>query len=140
MEGAQRGPVLVVTFFITRVCIFPQKNRKRLLHTNPDPLQYPTAKYNPIQSTLRGFHSVRRVSHGAHGDPAVGMYKKCTKEEALKSTYEHISGKVGERWKPTQSQLKAVRTPVAILGSLGVCIYVPTSRHWLISYSPIHLA
>ena len=35
--------------------------------------------------------------------------------------------------------LKTVRTPVAILGSLGVCIYVPASRHWLISYSPIHL-
>ena len=28
--------------------------------------------------------------------------------------------------------LKPVRTPVAILGSLGVCLYVPTSRHWLI--------
>ena len=39
--------------------------------------------------------------------------------------------------KPTM--LKPVRTPVAILGSLGVCIYVPASRHWLISYSPIHL-
>ena len=37
------------------------------------------------------------------------------------------------------TQLKPVRTPVAILGSLGVCIYVPASRHWLISYSPIHL-
>ena len=35
--------------------------------------------------------------------------------------------------------LKSVRTPVAILGSFGVCIYVPASRHWLISYSPIHL-
>ena len=35
--------------------------------------------------------------------------------------------------------LKPVRTPVAILGSLGVCIYGPASRHWLISYSPIHL-
>ena len=35
--------------------------------------------------------------------------------------------------------VKPVRTPVAILGSLGVCIYVPASRHWLISYSPIHL-
>ena len=39
----------------------------------------------------------------------------------------------------TSLQLKPVRTPVAILGSLGVCIYVPASRHWLISYSPIHL-
>ena len=35
--------------------------------------------------------------------------------------------------------VKPVRTPVAILGSLGLCIYVPASRHWLISYSPIHL-
>ena len=35
--------------------------------------------------------------------------------------------------------VKPVRTPVAILGSLGVCIYVPASCHWLISYSPIHL-
>ena len=35
--------------------------------------------------------------------------------------------------------LEPVRTPVAILGSLGVCIYVLASRHWLISYSPIHL-
>ena len=31
------------------------------------------------------------------------------------------------------------RTPVAIFWSLGVCIYGPASRHWLISYSPIHL-
>ena len=37
------------------------------------------------------------------------------------------------------TQGKPVRTPVAIFGSLGVCIYVPASRHWLISYSPIHL-
>ena len=35
--------------------------------------------------------------------------------------------------------VKPVRTPVAIFGSLGVCISVPASRHWLISYSPIHL-
>ena len=35
--------------------------------------------------------------------------------------------------------VKPVRTPVAIFGSLGVCIYVPASCHWLISYSPIHL-
>ena len=35
--------------------------------------------------------------------------------------------------------LKPVRTSVAIFGSLGVCIYVPASRHWLISYSPVHL-
>ena len=39
----------------------------------------------------------------------------------------------------TTLPVKPVRTPVAILGSLGVCIYVPAGRHWLISYSPIHL-
>ena len=46
-------------------------------------------------------------------------------------------------WPPVSlspsSLLKPVRTPVAIFGSVGVCIYVPASRHWLISYSPIHL-
>ena len=35
--------------------------------------------------------------------------------------------------------VKPVWTPVAIFGSLGVCIYGPASRHWRISYSPIHL-
>ena len=40
---------------------------------------------------------------------------------------------------PTFLVVKPVRTPVAILGSLGMCIYVPASRHWLMSYSPIHL-
>ena len=45
-------------------------------------------------------------------------------------------------WRPKNAcvhALNPVRTPVAIFGSLGVCIYVPASRHWLISYSPIHL-
>ena len=40
---------------------------------------------------------------------------------------------------PSGGIVKPVRTPSAILGSLGVCIYVPASRHWLISYSPVHL-
>ena len=38
-----------------------------------------------------------------------------------------------------QRSEKPVRTPVAIFGSLLVCIYGLASRHWLISYSPIHL-
>ena len=37
------------------------------------------------------------------------------------------------------ASVEAGSDPVAILGSLGVCIYVRASRHWLISYSPIHL-
>ena len=41
--------------------------------------------------------------------------------------------------KAIPTMVKPVRTPVAIFGSLGVCIYVPASRHWLISYFPIHL-
>ena len=35
--------------------------------------------------------------------------------------------------------MKPDRTPVAIFGSLEVCIYGSASRHWLILYSPIHL-
>ena len=35
--------------------------------------------------------------------------------------------------------VKPVRTPVAIFWSLGGCIYVTASLHWLISYSSIHL-
>ena len=35
--------------------------------------------------------------------------------------------------------MKPVRAPVAIFGSLGGCPYVLASRHWLISYSLIHL-
>ena len=46
---------------------------------------------------------------------------------------------VGARADVDSRVLKPVRTPLAIFGSLGVCIYVPASRHWLISYSPIHL-
>ena len=50
-----------------------------------------------------------------------------------------LSSLVSERIQRSEKGVKPVRTPVAILGSLGVCIYVPASRHWLISYSPIHL-
>ena len=35
--------------------------------------------------------------------------------------------------------VKPVWTPVAIFGSLWVCIYEPAGRHGLISYSLIHL-
>ena len=35
--------------------------------------------------------------------------------------------------------VKPVGTPVAIFGSLGVCIYGPASRHGLTSHSSIHL-
>ena len=63
------------------------------------------------------------------------------------STIQHFTSmKVDENSIPPTKKLvwsllkvKPVRTPMAIFGSLGVCIYVPASRHWLISYSPIHL-
>ena len=44
-----------------------------------------------------------------------------------------------ERIQRCEKGVKPVRTPVAIFVSLGVCIYVPAGRHWLISYSPIHM-
>ena len=44
-----------------------------------------------------------------------------------------------ERIQCSEKGVKPGRTPVTIIGSLGVCIYGPASRHLLISYSPIHL-
>ena len=49
-----------------------------------------------------------------------------------------LSSLVSERIQRSEKGGEAGSDPVAILGSLGVCIYVPASRHWLISYSPIH--
>ena len=54
-------------------------------------------------------------------------------------TLEPVTSFVPRINTPFMQYVKPVRTPVAIFGSLGVCIYVPASRHWLISYSPIHL-
>ena len=45
-----------------------------------------------------------------------------------------------ERIQRSEKGGEACSDPVAIFGSLRVCIYGPASRHWLISYSPIHLA
>ena len=53
--------------------------------------------------------------------------------------HQHSCRTFESRIKIFRVMVKPVRTPVAIFGSLGVCIYVPASRHWLISYSPIHL-
>ena len=39
----------------------------------------------------------------------------------------HIKKRESDKLK--RQEVKPVRTPVAILGSLGVCIYVPASRH-----------
>ena len=67
------------------------------------PLQYPTPKYNPNRIHTVCFQYAGRPA--VHTETrALGMYKNCTKKEALKLAYEHISGKVWERWKHTQSQ------------------------------------
>ena len=50
-----------------------------------------------------------------------------------------LSLMTSERIQRSEKGVKPVRTPVAIFGSLRVCIYVPASRHWLIAYSAIHL-
>ena len=57
-----------------------------------------------IQSTLLASfqYAGRLVVHTE--TRALGMYKNCTKKEALKLAYEHMTGKVGERWSHTQSQ------------------------------------
>ena len=50
-----------------------------------------------------------------------------------------LSSMTSERIQRSEKGGKPVRTPVAIFGSLRVCIYGPSSRHRLISYFPIHL-
>ena len=68
---------------------FPRKNGKIGSFTR-DPYNTQLPSTIQIQSIhTGGFRSTRRLSHGAHGDTAVGMYKNCTKEEALKLAYEH---------------------------------------------------
>ena len=63
--------------------------------------------------------------------------------EHLHAAHHALAQVVGRRQpSPAETdpaEVKPVRTPVAIFGSLGLCIYGPASRHWLISYSPIHL-
>ena len=61
------------------------------------------------------------------------LFISCSSRGRKHSQLLHTTGYTGS------PEVKPVRTPVAILGSLAVCIYVPASRHWLISYSPIHL-
>ena len=50
-----------------------------------------------------------------------------------------LSSMTSERIQRSEKGGEAGSDPLAIFGSLGVCIYGPASRHWLISYSPIHL-
>ena len=83
-------------------------------------------------------------SHGAWGPPTPYVGPPCVLGtwrgglepiEVLPSSLQCLlSG-----YNALRRGVKPVRTPVAIFGSLGVCIYGPAGRHWLISYSPIHL-
>ena len=100
-------------------------------------------------------HAVRLV-HTPHGDERQLHLKvrvRCEQEELVVDVLVDTGAQVSlvrrglfkeESLQPSRRPVrlkvvKPVRTPVAIFGSLGVCIYVPASRHWLISYSPIHL-
>ena len=82
------------------------------------------------------------MAYGETGGPIVSVYKhayyRSSKPLDPKSIV-HAYGRVCKMEKWYACSLKPVRTPVAIFGSLGVCISVPASRHWLISYSLIHL-
>ena len=66
------------------------------------------------------------LGHGGGGEEPIGV---------LPSSLQWVpSG-----YNALRRGVKPVRSPVAIFGSFGVCIYVPASRHWLISYSLIQL-
>ena len=78
-------------------------------------------------------HLVRHLSIPGR----LGVYEVVGDGWQLNAINAHVP--FDDATEPFLQALKPVRTPVAILGSLGVCIYVPASRHWLISYSPSHL-
>ena len=84
--------------------------------------------------------------------PPLGHGGRLRRVWGLHVSLGHGGGGVGAHWGPpvlssmTSERIqrsekggKPARTPVAIFGSLGLCIYVPASHHWLIQYSPIHL-
>ena len=50
-----------------------------------------------------------------------------------------LSSMVSERIQRSEKGVEAGSDPRGHLGVTGVGFYVPASRHWLISYSPIHL-
>ena len=82
---------------------FPTKNRKIGSFTqNPCNTQLPNTIQ--IKSTLLASFQYAGCLAVHTETRALGMYKNCTKKEALKLAYEHISGKVGERPRHTQSQ------------------------------------
>ena len=94
----------------------------------------------------KAFYLVITTFNPAFGKPFGGPEKGFdpalwTRNLRLKPVSAHLQLPIHihTHLKTVLPDLKPVRTPVAILGSLGVCIYVPASRHWLISYSPIHL-
>ena len=97
----------------------------------------------PQSTGPRDTYIVRRVCQG----PPFARWRRGVREGgALPPTSDPPAVVVGDEEGNTFMgewycpQVKPVRIPVAILASLGVCIYVPASRHWLISYSPMHLA
>ena len=103
----------------------------------PHPISAPThvppsPPHDPHMLPLKGFKK-----------PWKGKVGKEKEIELPEEAYEKDAETPTEYWWAHLDgmwlQMKPVRTPVAILGSLGVCIYVPASRHWLISYSPVHL-
>ena len=84
---------------------------------------------------------VRQAQGSAQDVEPIPLYEaadnliRCVEDQrprGLADTYSNLKIAIVDAVKP-------VRTPVAIFGSLGVFIYVPASRHWLIKYSPIHL-
>ena len=96
--------------------------------------------FNVVLSTVRALSWVAETLHRLHDFWSRSATHTCA-ETLRKPEFVrpfHLSTIAFEAGSDLSS-LKTVRTPMAIFGSLGVCIYVPASRHLLISYSPIHL-
>ena len=124
------------------------------LHNQKDGLQEDIAGILDDQSEAERDMAELRAEQDRYQEKLeMGLQKQQRVVDSLLHLVEDMSGRLKRREKlqplasgpklparPATAELvKPVWTPVAILGSLGVCIYVPASRHWLISYSPIHL-
>ena len=98
---------------------------RRVPPPSPFTPSLPVPPTSGIARLSQGVHSSQATSSTQSLQPPTLPFSQATPSSQIPIPHPYV--------------LKPVRTPVAILGSLGVCIYVPASRHWLISYSPIHL-
>ena len=97
----------------------------------------PTVNWKERYADIQNGSNSYRLSFGESTHSTQPQFQAASKLDLL-LILSSIASEASPVGIPTP-HVKPVRIPGAIFGSLGVCIYVPASRHWLISYPPIHL-